>query len=114
MADQTAVRLENAASASDIAEWRRQIRELGTALTPALIEGTKQLCEAALDPGFLNEVEVARDEAYGDDERHRLDVYAEQTQPLTAIYAERGLLRQVDGLGEVEAVTDRIRAAIGR
>ncbi|GAA4514489.1 adenylate kinase [Brevibacterium yomogidense] len=46
--------------------------------------------------------------------RHRLDVYAEQTQPLTAIYAERGLLRQVDGLGEVEAVTDRIRAAIGR
>lgn len=46
--------------------------------------------------------------------RHRLDVYAEQTQPLTDVYAARSLLRQVDGLGEVEAVTDRIRAAIGR
>lgn len=46
--------------------------------------------------------------------RHRLDVYAEQTQPLTDIYAQRGLLSQVDGLGEVDAITDRIRAAIGR
>src|SRR5699024_4490369 len=31
--------------------------------------------------------------------RHRLDVYEEQTQPLTDIYRSRGLLRQVDGLG---------------
>lgn len=46
--------------------------------------------------------------------RHRLDVYAEQTQPLTDVYAERGLLRQVDGLGEVDAITERILAAIGR
>ncbi|WP_029090244.1 adenylate kinase [Brevibacterium album] len=46
--------------------------------------------------------------------RHRLDVYAEQTQPLTDLYAERGLLRRVDGLGEVEEITARILAAIGR
>jgi adenylate kinase len=46
--------------------------------------------------------------------RHRLDIYAEQTQPLTDIYAKRGLLKQVDGLGEVEDVTDRILAALGR
>lgn len=45
--------------------------------------------------------------------RHRLDVYAEQTQPLTDVYAERGLLRRVDGLGEVDAVTARILQAIG-
>jgi adenylate kinase len=45
--------------------------------------------------------------------RHRLDVYAEQTQPLTDVYDQRGLLRKVDGLGEVEAVTERIRQAIG-
>ncbi len=44
--------------------------------------------------------------------RHRLDVYAEQTQPLTDIYRERGLLRQVDGLGEVSEITDRILAVI--
>ncbi|MYM18435.1 adenylate kinase [Brevibacterium sp. 5221] len=46
--------------------------------------------------------------------RHRLDVYAEQTQPLTDIYADRGLLRRVDGLGEVEEITARILAALGR
>ncbi|MCD1286951.1 adenylate kinase [Brevibacterium sp. GP-SGM9] len=40
--------------------------------------------------------------------RHRLDVYEEQTQPLTDIYRERGLLRQVDGLGEVSEITERI------
>lgn len=44
--------------------------------------------------------------------RHRLDVYAEQTQPLTDIYRQRGLLRQVDGLGEVSEITDRILASI--
>ncbi|GAA4284788.1 adenylate kinase [Brevibacterium daeguense] len=46
--------------------------------------------------------------------RHRLDVYAEQTQPLTDLYADRGLLRKVDGLGEVEEITERILQAIGR
>lgn len=44
--------------------------------------------------------------------RHRLDVYAEQTQPLTDIYRQRGLLRQVDGLGEVAEITDRILDSI--
>ncbi|GAA2010739.1 adenylate kinase [Brevibacterium samyangense] len=44
--------------------------------------------------------------------RHRLEVYAKETQPLTAIYADRGLLKQVDGLGEVDEVTARILAAL--
>ncbi|RZS63162.1 adenylate kinase [Xylanimonas ulmi] len=42
----------------------------------------------------------------------RLDIYAEQTAPLTAAYAERGLLVQVDGIGEVPEVTDRIVAGL--
>lgn len=45
--------------------------------------------------------------------RHRLDVYVEQTQPLTDIYEERGLLRKVDGLGEIDEVTDRVLKALG-
>jgi len=44
--------------------------------------------------------------------RHRLDVYAEQTAPLSGVYAERGLLVRVDGLGEIDEVTDRLLAAI--
>ena len=42
----------------------------------------------------------------------RLDIYEEQTAPLTAIYAERGLLVQVDGLGEIDEVTERIVAGL--
>jgi len=45
--------------------------------------------------------------------RHRLDVYAEQTAPISALYADRGLLVQVDGIGEVDEVTHRLLDAIG-
>jgi adenylate kinase len=44
--------------------------------------------------------------------RHRLLNYAEQTAPLTAIYAERGLLVRVDGIGEVDEVAARLAAAL--
>ncbi|TFD18766.1 adenylate kinase [Cryobacterium sp. TMS1-13-1] len=44
--------------------------------------------------------------------RHRLDVYAEQTAPLIDVYSGRGLVVTIDGLGAVEAVTDRILAAL--
>jgi len=44
--------------------------------------------------------------------RHRLDVYAEQTAPLIDVYSARGLVVTIDGLGAVEAVTERILAAL--
>lgn len=44
--------------------------------------------------------------------RHRLDVYAEQTAPLTDLYDARGLLVAVDALGQIGAVTDRIVSAL--
>lgn len=44
--------------------------------------------------------------------RHRLDVYAEQTAPISQVYAARGLLAQVDGLGDVDEVTARLVAAL--
>jgi len=42
----------------------------------------------------------------------RLDIYAEQTAPLTAAYDERGLLVRVDGIGEIDDVTERIVSAL--
>jgi adenylate kinase len=45
--------------------------------------------------------------------RRRQEIYAEQTAPLTAVYAEQGLLVQVDGMGSVEDVTARVLAALG-
>ncbi|GIG37148.1 adenylate kinase [Cellulomonas pakistanensis] len=44
--------------------------------------------------------------------RRRLDVYAEQTAPISGVYAERGLLVRVDGIGEVDEVTERLLGAL--
>jgi adenylate kinase len=44
--------------------------------------------------------------------RRRLEVYAEQTAPLTAVYRDRGLLVQVDGMGEIDEVSARVLAAL--
>jgi adenylate kinase len=44
--------------------------------------------------------------------RRRLEVYFEQTAPLTAMYEVQGLLVRVDGLGAIEEVTARIVAAL--
>jgi adenylate kinase len=43
--------------------------------------------------------------------RHRQDVYNEQTAPLIAVYADRGILVEVDGMGAVDEVTERVFAA---
>jgi len=45
--------------------------------------------------------------------RRRLEVYRELTEPLVAFYDQRGLLRRVDGQGEVEEITRRILAVLG-
>lgn len=44
--------------------------------------------------------------------RHRLKVYEEETAPLIALYSERGLVTQIDGLGDIDEVTERIMNAL--
>jgi adenylate kinase len=44
--------------------------------------------------------------------RHRLGVYHQQTEDVVNAYRERGLVREVDGLGELESVTERILASL--
>ncbi len=44
--------------------------------------------------------------------RRRMEVYAAETEPLTRLYADQGVLRQVDGMGSVEEVSGRILAAL--
>lgn len=44
--------------------------------------------------------------------RRRQEVYTEQTAPIVAAYAERGLVVDVDGLGGIDEVGDRIQAAL--
>jgi adenylate kinase len=44
--------------------------------------------------------------------RRRQEIYAEQTAPLLEVYAGRGLLIEVDGMGPVDEVTARVSAAL--
>ena len=44
--------------------------------------------------------------------RHRLKVYEEETAPLIAVYRERGIVKEVNGLGEIAEVTERILDAL--
>lgn len=97
-------------TAAQVAELDRMLAEAGTELS-AVVELT-----ADTDEVVARLLARAEKEGRSDDNeeviRHRLDVYAEQTQPLTDIYRDRGLLREVDGLGEVAEITDRILAAL--
>ena len=44
--------------------------------------------------------------------RVRLQVYAEQTEPLLEVYRSSGLLVEVDGLGDIDEVSERVFAAL--
>jgi len=44
--------------------------------------------------------------------RKRLAVYAEQTAPVADFYAQRGMLQVVDGVGELDEVTARVKRAL--
>ena len=44
--------------------------------------------------------------------QHRLRVYEEQTVPVADFYAEKGLLRTLEGMQEIDEVTRQIRSAL--
>lgn len=44
--------------------------------------------------------------------RRRQEVYREETEPLISVYGERGLVVEVDGMGEIADVQQRIFAAL--
>jgi len=54
----------------------------------------------------------ARTEGRADDSedviRRRQEIYLEETEPLIAVYRKRGLVYDIDGMGEVDKVTKRI------
>ena len=93
-----------------VAELDAMLRSAGTELN-VVVELTVDIDEVV---GRL--VRRAQEQGRADDTedviRRRLEVYAEQTAPLLETYADRGLLVQVDGMGEVDAVTERLTAVV--
>jgi adenylate kinase len=73
-------------------------------LTADTDEVVRRLLNRAIEQGRADDTE--------DVIRRRLEVYEEQTAPLTSVYASRGLLVTVDGLGDVDEVTARILEAL--
>ena len=67
-------------------------------------EVVARLRKRALEQGRTDDTEDAI--------RHRQDVFARETAPLIPVFRERGLLVEVDGLGEIDEVADRIAAAL--
>ena len=60
----------------------------------------------------LRAIELGRTDDTEEVIRHRQQVYARETEPLLAEFVRRGLLVEVDGLGEVDEVTGRILDAL--
>lgn len=84
---------------------RGQALERVLELTVDTDEVVTRLLRRALDQGRTDDTE--------DVVRRRLEVYTEQTAPLLAVYRDRSLLVQVDGLGPVDQVTERALEALG-
>jgi adenylate kinase len=56
---------------------------------------------------------VQREDDKPETVRHRLQVYREQTAPLSGFYEAEGLLARIDAIGAIEEVTARAMAALG-
>jgi adenylate kinase len=78
-------------------------RTFNVELKPTKVEGVCDNCGGRL---------VQREDDLEEIVRHRVEVYHRDTEPLQKFYWERGLLREVDAVGEVEEITRRAIAAL--
>jgi len=85
---------------------RRVCRACGTVVSAEVAREQASTCPVC--GGELYQREDDKEETV----RHRLAVYAEQTQPLVDFYRRRGVLVQVDAMGSVDEVTARTLAAL--
>ena len=74
----------------------------------SLVADSEQLVERLLKRAELE----GRADDNADTIRARMAIYDEATDPLLAVYRDRGLLVEVDGVGTVDEVAERITAAL--
>ncbi|HYA50082.1 MAG TPA: adenylate kinase [Streptosporangiaceae bacterium] len=82
------------------------LRDHGVALE-AVIELVADV-EELVDRLLRRAHEQGREDDTEETIRTRQKVYADQTAPLTRIYADRGMLLRVDGVGEMDVVAKRL------
>ena len=71
---------------------------------PSKVEGICDKCGGEL---------VLRDDDAPETVKHRLEVYHDQTQPLIDFYTKMGILKSVDGTGEVKDTLQSIKTILG-
>ncbi len=86
---------------------RRVCKECGESYHVNFLNG-KTVCEKC--GGELYQRKDDNEETVG----NRLSVYSEQTAPLIKFYSEKGVLRNVDGVGSIEEVFARICDALNK
>lgn len=97
-------------TADQVTELDGILADQGNALDAVVLitadtdEVVRRLLNRALEQGRADDTEEVI--------RRRMEVYAEQTAPLIEVYSSRNLVREVDGLGAVEEVTERILSAL--
>jgi len=97
-------------NAAQVTELDEILAALGTRLD-AVVELTAERDELLARLRNRAQVEGREDDTEEAIAR-RLDIYAEQTAPLTTAYGERGLLVRVDGIGEIDEITARLTDAL--
>ena len=87
------------------------LERLGTSLDAVV------LLDVDLEEVVGRLVQRGREQGRSDDTeetiRRRIEVYTEQTSPLIDVYEKRGLVRRVDGMASIDAVTAAIMEALG-
>jgi adenylate kinase len=53
-----------------------------------------------------------RSDDTGETIRNRFKIYQEQTAPLIDLYGQRGMVVEVDGMGDMQEITERVLAAV--
>jgi adenylate kinase len=95
-----------------VTELDRILAETGASVDAVILlvadtdEVVERLLKRAVDQGREDDTE--------DVIRHRQGVYLEQTEPVIALYRERGLVAEVDGLGTVDEVAGRVATALAQ
>ncbi|WP_297735479.1 adenylate kinase [Nocardioides sp.] len=95
---------------AQVEELDTMIKSTGHALDAVVVltvdqdEVVERLLQRALIDGRTDDT--------GDVIRRRQELYGEETAPLIEVYRDRGLLIEVDGMGQVEDVTQRIFDAL--
>ncbi|MFD4421759.1 adenylate kinase [Agromyces sp. NPDC058484] len=99
----------NLAQVDDLAEFLDSRGEALDAVIELRVpqdESIARLRQRAIDQGRTDDTEEVI--------ANRLAIYERETAPILDVYRERGLALQIDGVGTLDEVTDRIFASLAR